>query len=708
MTTKEPADSVSYPRLSARTLRFSLGAPRNFTVSPDGERVVFLRAPSGTDRGTMLWTYDVASGAERVIVEPAALLSAADEELSPEERARRERLREGAGGVVGYATDTAVKVAAFALSSRLWVADLDTGEVRELPAQSPVVDPRPDPTGTYVAYASNGQLRVSRVDGTLDRALAEPGSGPGSDTIAWGTAEFIASEELDRFRGFWWSPDGTSLLTERYDEAPVHQWSIADPANPDREPAKVRYPAAGTPNADVSLWFVDVGGHSRLEVEWDRERFPYVADVSWPADAAGPLLWVLSRDQRTAQLLAVDTESRTTKLLHEATDDAWIDVVPGAPALLPDGRLLTIADEPGTRRLAVDGKPVTPEGLQVAAVLHTGEHGVLMAATTEPTEQHVYRVAPDGTLTALTRAQGVHTARAGGSVVVLTSTSLDYFGVQVRVLKDDAEVGQIASLQAKPPLEPNVTLVKLGERELRAAVLFPRDHTPGSRKLPMLLAPYGGPHGAMARAALSFFLTPQWLADQGFCVIVADGRGTPNRGPAWERLVLNDFASTLDDQVEAVQRVAELYPADVDADRVAIRGWSYGGYLSALAVIERGDVFHAAVAGAPVTDWRLYDTAYTERYLGDPNEQPEVYDRNGLIDTAGKLERPLLLIHGLADDNVVVANTLRLSGALLAAGRPHTVIPLSGVTHMTPQEVVAENLLLLEVEFFHRVLPAVD
>jgi dipeptidyl-peptidase-4 len=176
----------------------------------------------------------------------------------------------------------------------------------------------------------------------------------------------------------------------------------------------------------------------------------------------------------------------------------------------------------------------------------------------------------------------------------------------------------------------------------------------------------------------------------------------------WEREIAFDFAgATLEDQVDALHAVAAREP-DLDLSRVGIRGWSYGGYLSALAVIERGDVFHAAVAGAPVTDWRLYDTAYTERYLGHPGEQPEVYDRNSLIDSAGKLERPLLLIHGLADDNVVVANTLRLSAALLAAGRPHTVIPLSGVTHMTPQEIVAENLLLLEIEFFHRVLPSVD
>jgi dipeptidyl-peptidase-4 len=219
--------------------------------------------------------------------------------------------------------------------------------------------------------------------------------------------------------------------------------------------------------------------------------------------------------------------------------------------------------------------------------------------------------------------------------------------------------------------------------------------------------PYGGPHAQRVLASARMFLEPQWLADQGFCVVVADGRGTPGRGKAWEREILDSFAEvTLADQVDALAGVAALYPDDVDTSRVGITGWSYGGYLSALAVLARPDVFHVAVAGAPVTEWRLYDTCYTERYLGHPDEQPDVYDRNSLLPLAPGLERPLMLIHGLADDNVVAAHTLRLSSALLAAGRAHTVLPLSGVTHMTPQEVVAENLKLLQVDFLKTHLGA--
>jgi dipeptidyl-peptidase-4 len=264
-------------------------------------------------------------------------------------------------------------------------------------------------------------------------------------------------------------------------------------------------------------------------------------------------------------------------------------------------------------------------------------------------------------------------------------------------------VTRIESFAETPCITASPSLFTVGERELRVGVLLPHGHVAGT-SLPVLMDPYGGPHHQEVLEVNRIWLEPQWFADQGFAVVVADGRGTGGRGPEWDRAVHHDFAGvTLQDQVDALEAVAKEVP-DLDLTRVAMRGWSYGGYLAALAVLRRPDVFSAAVAGAPVTDWRLYDTFYTERYLGHPDEEPDVYERNSLLGDAAKLTRPLLLIHGLADDNVVAAHTLRLSSALLAAGRPHDVLPLSGVTHMTPHEVVAENLLLLQVEWLHRAL----
>jgi dipeptidyl-peptidase-4 len=220
------------------------------------------------------------------------------------------------------------------------------------------------------------------------------------------------------------------------------------------------------------------------------------------------------------------------------------------------------------------------------------------------------------------------------------------------------------------------------------------------------MCPYGGPgHQEVLKSARGY-LSPQWFAEQGFAVVVADGRGTPGRGPEWERAVAGDLAGpVLEDQVEALQEAAARYP-DLDTGRVAIRGWSFGGFLAALAVLRRPDVFGAAIAGAPVTDWRLYDTYYTERYLGQPDQDAQAYERSGLKLYAERAadHRPLMMIHGLADDNVVVAHTLRLSGTLLAAGYPHTVLPLTGITHMASQETVAENMLLLQLDFLRRAL----
>ncbi|GII85936.1 peptidase [Sphaerisporangium siamense] len=684
--------SESFPRLYARTRRFTLGVPRGFTIAPDGGRVAFLRSRSGTDPVTCLWELDIPSGAERLVLDPAGL-GAADEDLPAEERARRERAREQAGGVVAYAADSALASAVFALSGGLYLVELATGAVRALDAHGPVIDPRLSPDGAHVAYISGGALRVQAVSGGEDRALASP-EAPG---VTYGLAEFIAAEELGRHRGYWWSPDGAALLVARADESPVQRWHIADPANPARPPVSVSYPAAGTADAVVSLAILGLDG-SRVEVPFDDE---YLVTASWGPQ--GPLIVTMPRDQKAQRVYAVDPATGETRLLRETTDDAWVEVIGGVPARLSDGTLVLVADSEGGRRLVIGDAPVTPPGLQVRDVVGLDGDTVLFRAGAEPTEIHLWSWSA-GVLSPLTEEAGVHSGQLAGGTLLIASQTLASPATTVQVRAGERRLS-IASVAERPKLEPRVSLLSAGERALRTAVLFPSDHVPGSRRLPVLMDPYGGPHAQRVLSAGRLFLEPQWFADQGFAVIISDGRGTPGRGPAFEREVLHDLATpVLDDQVDALKAVAQIYPDDIDTSRVAIKGWSFGGFLAALAVLRRPDVFHAAIAGAPVTDWRLYDTAYTERYLGHPRELPEVYDRSSLMADAEKLERPLLLIHGLADDNVVAAHTLRLSSALVAAGRPHTVLPLSGVTHMTPQEVIAENLLLLQVDFLRKSL----
>lgn len=685
----------SFPRQQARTRRFTLGAPRSFSVSADGDRVVFLRSAGGEDPLTALWVMDLPSGEERLVVDPRQLRGSTPfppGEETAEERARRERARETASGIVSYAVDEAASRASFSVAGGLWVADLDAGGCRELEVAGSVFDPRLSPAGDAIAYCSGGSLRVMTLHGAdggpSDTVVA---GGDGEADVTWGQAEFVASEEMGRSRGFWWSPAGDSLLVARVDNAAVATWWIADPAHPQRPPVAHRYPAAGTHDAAVDLHRVGLDGGSS-PVCWDRAAFPYLVAVTWTSSGP-PLLLVESRDHHRSRVLRVD--GGTTEAVAGSDDEAWVDRIPGLPAWLDDGRLVWGESSAGTHRVVVAGEPVTPPGLQVRSVLGVAG-GIVFSASEDPVRTGLWSWSEAG-LEQLAGG-GVVSGAAGGGSVVVAAHRMDgpsrYFACHRRG-------GQraIASLAAEPVTTPVVKMLEAGERRLRVGVVLPRDHVAGA-PLPVVMSPYGGPGAQRVVEARSAWLESQWLADQGFAVVVADGRGTPGRGPEWERAVAGDLASAvLEDQVTALEAAADAV-AELDVGRgVGIRGWSFGGYLAALAVLRRPDVFAVAVAGAPVTDWRLYDTYYTERFLGHPDTEVEAYRRSSLLDDAARLRRPLMLIHGLMDDNVVVAHSLRLSQALTEAGRPHTVLPLSGITHMAAREEVAEHLLELQVDF---------
>ncbi|HEX5018539.1 MAG TPA: DPP IV N-terminal domain-containing protein [Actinomycetes bacterium] len=699
----------SFPRQNARTLRYTLGRPRNVTVSPDGDTVLFLRSASGTERAGRLWRWTPSEG-ERELVDPAALLAGGSEELSAEERARRERAREAAGGIVGYSVDKKVTLGAFALSGRLFVTDVTNVHTRELDvrvAGDAVVDPRIDPTGRRVAFVCDRNLWVMDVADGEPVALTRDDDGDNDDSVSWGLADFVSAEELDRSRGFWWSPDGERLLVQRTDEASVPEWYVSSPADPALAPTVQRYPAAGTTNPDVSLWLVSLdGGRTRVElpaVDAAPEDAEYIATVSW-TDRGAPVVSALSRDQQRMTWFAID-ESGRTEVIRSVSDPSWVDVIPGSGTWDGRGRLLTVEVRDDTYVLCADGAPLTPPRLQVRAVVDVDDDTILVAASEDAGRQQIWTVS-ERECTPVTPADGWHAAARGGETLVVSSADLTRPLPKTTIHTAKTSV-ELESHAVTPLIEPRVHFVPSAPGRPRVVVLFPSGHEPGDAMLPVLLDPYGGPHHARVQHHQGAFRESQWLADQGFAVVVADGRGTPG-SPSWERAVRGDFADpTLEDQVVGLHAAAHAFP-DLDLELVAIRGWSFGGYLSALAVIDRPDVFHAAIAGAPVTDWRLYDTGYTERYLGIPRESDaeaqQAYERSSLLQRAATLSRPLQLIHGLADDNVFVAHTLQLSQVLTEHGRPHEVIPLSGITHMATQEEVAENLLLLQVDFLRRAL----
>jgi dipeptidyl-peptidase-4 len=639
-----------------------------------------------------LWSLDTATGIERELLDPRALNTDLSE-LTAAELRQRERAREGASGVTSYACNRDITRAVTVLGGSVVIIDLITGDA-SMPAIEPgVFDVRLSPDGNTISYLRGTSLCVSSLTGD-ERVIASDSN----ETISWGNAEFIAAEEMGRFRGYWWSPDSQSIAACRVDVSPINVWHIADPAHPELPATEHRYPAAGTPNASVSLHIISIATATATPVELAGD-WEYLNTVSW--NSAGLIAQTQTRDQKRIDIHSIDASTGKATIVFTDTDDAWVELVSGVPALQQDGSLITCADREGSRRLLVNGSAVTPTTMQVRSVVSVGDSIVFMAneiTTPWQLDAWAYR---NGLLEQITQSHGVASVSGSRSCYVSRISTLDTERAQFTV-HTPTTTHNVTSLAETSLVQPNVRIMSVGPRGIPVAILLPRDGL--STKLPVLFDPYGGPHAQRVVASRAAYNSSQWFADQGFVVVIVDNTGTPGKGSEWERGVMNDLAEpVLDDQVEILRDLNDLEPR-ADTSRVGIRGWSFGGYLAALAVLRRSDLFHAAVAGAPVTDWRLYDTHYTERYLGNPAIDASAYEATSLFNDAEHLQQPLLLIHGLADDNVVAAHTLQLSSALLAAGKPHEVLPLSGVTHMTPQEVIAENLLLHQLEFLQRHL----
>jgi dipeptidyl-peptidase-4 len=681
---------VDYAELAARTGGFRHGEPRCVAVSADGARASFLRSAGPEDRAAALWVFDTDSGGERLICDPAGLGLPVP----------------SAAGIESYTTDLAGQLACFAIDGTLVVADLRTGTTTVYPTAEPVTAARPDPTGRRVAYVTGRALHTVDLEtGELALLAAEAGNA----NVSWGTAPFGTGHfGATHSAGFWWSPDGLTVLAARVDETRVRRWHRHDPADPETPSHSYAYPAAGTPTAEVTLHLLDLDG-GWVDVHWDRETYPYLVSVSW-TDVGGPLVTVLRRLQQHGLVLAVDARTGETQVHAELADPRWVEPVPGTPHYLTDGRVLIggelAHDGYDARCLFADGGLLTPAYLYVRRVCgRIGTDLLIEASETEPSEQHLYRVGTRSSAAAveiqrLTAEPGWYTGRAGAETLVIGASSLDHSGTQWTVHSGGSEVGRLRSLAAAPPYTPRPALGRVTDRRLPAGVLYPRAHVSGHR-LPVLVDVDGGPGHQEVLAARGQWLDRQWWADNGFAVVVIDNRGTPGIAPSFEKVIHRRFADVaLTDQVDALAALAEKHP-DLDLSRVAIRGWCFGGWLAALAVLRRPDVYRCAVAGSPVADWLLFDAPYAERYLGLPGDSGDVYAHHSLVEAAAEPvlrpddARPLLLVQDLTDPRTAPAHTMRLSAALTAAGRPHALLPVSGNR---------ERLLPLELDFVRRNL----
>jgi len=705
---------MTFPALDAQTRHFSLGAPRTLSVSPSGRAVYFLRTKSSSDRLLHLWSIavDDEGASERLVVDVAELLGDGAEQIPEAEKQRRERMREASSGITAYDVSADGARATFALSGALYVVEL-TGEtpVRRVGDDEGVIDPRIDPTGSRVAYVVGSELRVITI---ADERVTVVATAPLVGTV--GLANYVAAEELDRSRGHWWSPDGQSLLFEEADNAGLDTIWIFDPINPTAAPTSRQYPRAGTANPALrlGLWHVD---GSVVFARWDTQRYEYLVTVSWPNDQ-GPLVTLMTRDHRDQLVATIEPSTGELVPQFSAHNNHFLEWTDGLPTFTPDGRLLVayVDEENDAYRVAVvrDGVavPFTPIDLQVSGVVGVSDEAVLAVATTDPTTIVTARVGFDGSLDVAGSPASITRVIDGtpGGTTVSALMDLETVTTTHVVVSPGYEPVVVPSfaqspLDATPPISPRVRLLRVGDNQLSVAVLLPQNLSPETRGLPILMCPYGGPHATRVVGAGRAYALDQYLADQGFCVIIADGRGTGARGPAWDRSIVGRLGTLpVEDQVIALEAVAAELGEVVDTGRVGIRGWSFGGYLAARCVLERPDVFHAAVAGAPVTDFRWYDTGYTERYLGHPALATAAYHEADLTRFAAQLERPLFFIHGFNDDNVLYVHTQLLSSSLLAAGTSHQVVSLSGATHMPTDPLVAQNMVKLEIDFFKETL----
>jgi dipeptidyl-peptidase-4 len=688
------------------TLRFSLGTPQSFHFVPGGTAVLFLRSGPRTFVRD-LYELDVESGQERVLARAETLLAGGEERLSAEEKARRERLRLTARGIAGYdLSEDGARVLA-PLSGRLFVIDRQAGTVRELPAGGGFpLDPRFSPDGTQVACVRDGDLHVVDVASGAARRLTT-GATP---TLTHGLAEFVAQEEMGRREGYWWSPDSKTIAYEEADTSKVDVFHIADPMHPEHPADSWPYPRPGRDNAEIRLGLVPAAGGATAWVDWDRKLYPYLAAVRWRKD--GPLtLLVQNREQTAEQLLAVDAATGRTRTLLAESDAAWLNLFPSVPRWLEDGAgFLWISERTGEPRLelrGVDGSPrrwLTPEGFGLGSLLGVAAAGraVYVTASTDPTQEQIWRVPlRSGEPVAVTHEPGIHNAffALDGAASVWSETLLAGGRSWIVHRRDGSAAVPVRSVGEQPSFFPNLELTTVGPLAFHAAIIRPRGFQPG-RKYPVLVSVYGGPTVRTTHSEPWGYLLDQWIADHGFIVFTMDGRGTPGRGRAWERVIKGDLIDLqLADQVAGLQAAGARYP-ELDLSRAGMFGWSFGGYFSAMAAMRRPDVYKAAVAGAPVCDWQDYDTHYTERYLGLPRQNPDGYRKSSVLTYCPDLKVPLLIIHGTADDNVYLVHSLKMTDALFRAGRPYDFLVLPGFTHMVPDAAVQHALQDRILTFF--------
>ncbi len=704
-------------------------APTKLEIAPDGSRVTFLRAKPDDQTTFDLWEYNVKAKATRLLVDSRALTGGL-EELTDAEKARRERTRTaGRHGFVDYTWAPDGTKLLFPLSGKLYLYDLNVhgaAALRELQTGGAVIDPQVSPKGRYVSYVRDQNLWAIDVHTGAPLQLTHDGSGP----IHNGEAEFIAEEELARFTGYWWAPDDSAIAYERYDESLVDRVKRSE-VYPDRsEVIEQRYPAAGRPNVQVKLGLIaPTGGNTRwIDLTADHAAPNpdiYLARAMWLPDARRLSFQILQRDQKRLDLNIVDVSSLAVRKVLSETSATWINLNDDLHFLKKADAFVWGSERSGFHHVylyGLDGKlrnAITGGAWDVGGVASVDEKNGRVYFTANRDfvpDTQLYVAHLDGSDVAaahrVSAGDGVHAVKFGkDSSIYVDTYSNPSTPPQTAVHASDGrfmswiEENKLDAHHAYGPFRDAHIVPEFGTiqsvdgQTLYYRLYKPLDFDPAKR-YPVFDTYYGGPHGqVVTRGWIDYF--SEFMAQQGYVAFSLDNRGMANRGRAFTDGIYKQFGKLeVEDQVAGIHWLASQ--PWVDAHRIGVFGWSFGGYMTVSLLAKASNLIAAGVAVAPVVDWTLYDTAYTERYLDTPQNNAQGYELSSVLHWLDGLTSPLLLIHGMADDNVQFTNSTQLMAALQERGIQFDLMTYPGGKHGLSTPAMRKHAFHAIADFFDR------
>ncbi|MDN7136617.1 S9 family peptidase [Pseudidiomarina sp. 1ASP75-14] len=707
-------------------------APANLKFSPDGAHIAYLRASPDQPQVNDLWVYDVRQQEHRLLVASSALV-ADPTQMSAAERARRERMRIRKSGIVDYQWSPSGEQLLIPIAGQLYLvtpAAAAAEQSAELQVQQltretmNATDARFSPQGNFVSFVHAGALYSIELAGSELRQI----SGSGSATLSYGVAEFVAQEEMKRMTGYWWSPDEASIAFTRVDTSGVDLDARTDVYADRTELVQQRYPFTGSANAEVDLGLYDRSGD---DVRWlglpERHREGYLARVNWLPDSSQVSYQWQTRNQQQLTLYLQPRSTKDATAVLTETSTSWINLHHDLVFLDDSRHFIWASERSGFKHLYLyrtDGsliRQLTSGDWQVdsiSAVDDTTGFIYFTGRKSSPLERHLYRAsmttASPGQPVQLSQRKGMHTVTfAGDQRSYIDSFSSSTQPPQVSLHGPTGE--RVAWLHQniideKHPLSsylanwsyPEFGQLRSSDNQTLYYQLTKPTHMVDNQTYPVIVMVYGGPRAQRVTNSWGDYFS-QYLAQRGFVVFKLDNRGSGNRGKAFEQVIYRNLAQAeVQDQVIGAEFLQSL--PYVDDDRIGVFGHSYGGYMALHLILRHPQHFQAAVAGAPVTDWRLYDTHYTERYMGTPQDNPEGYRAADVLTYAEQLEQPLLIYHGMADDNVLYTHTAKLSYALQQAMLPFELMAYPGKQHGLRGRETSIHRYRLIADFFARQL----